>query len=237
MSWAPPRVWNQRLHAEDIPRGAVYIGRPSMWGNPIPLPSEAERANVLRLYEGWLNTRPDLIRRAQRLLRGRDLVCFCSPKACHGDVLLKVANAPLPVIGFTGTRRDMTMAQEEAMGRVVNRIRTRIGLFEFTHGDCVGADATADGIVAGFRIPRRILPSNVEGTRAHSEERGAYLGAEPAPPWMRDQWIVQESRFMVAAPKGFGPEKGSGTWLTIGMATKMGKKVFILWPDGRIGSI
>jgi hypothetical protein len=27
-------------------------------------------------------------------LRGLDLVCWCAPKACHGDVLLKLANDP-----------------------------------------------------------------------------------------------------------------------------------------------
>ena len=26
-------------------------------------------------------------------LRGRNLVCFCAPAACHGDVLLELANA------------------------------------------------------------------------------------------------------------------------------------------------
>ncbi|WP_245303774.1 DUF4326 domain-containing protein [Pseudorhodoplanes sinuspersici] len=25
-------------------------------------------------------------------LEGKDLVCWCSPEACHGDVLLKLAN-------------------------------------------------------------------------------------------------------------------------------------------------
>jgi hypothetical protein len=26
-------------------------------------------------------------------LRGRNLLCFCAPKACHGDLLLRLANA------------------------------------------------------------------------------------------------------------------------------------------------
>jgi hypothetical protein len=26
-------------------------------------------------------------------LRGRDLVCWCAPLACHGDVLIRLANA------------------------------------------------------------------------------------------------------------------------------------------------
>jgi hypothetical protein len=32
--------------------------------------------------------------RALDELRGRDLVCFCAPRPCHGDLLLRLANAP-----------------------------------------------------------------------------------------------------------------------------------------------
>ena len=27
-----------------------------------------------------------------RKLKGKNLVCFCSPKPCHGDVILELAN-------------------------------------------------------------------------------------------------------------------------------------------------
>jgi len=32
--------------------------------------------------------------RALDKLRGSDLVCFCAPRPCHGDLLLRLANAP-----------------------------------------------------------------------------------------------------------------------------------------------
>lgn len=32
---------------------------------------------------------------AKRELAGKDLICYCAPKACHGDVLIEVANAEL----------------------------------------------------------------------------------------------------------------------------------------------
>lgn len=40
----------------------------------------------------WLRSQPELILAAKRELAGKDLVCFCAPKGCHGDVLLEVAN-------------------------------------------------------------------------------------------------------------------------------------------------
>jgi hypothetical protein len=74
----------------------VYIGRPSRWGNPFNLLNprdEIERAAVLLNYRAWLNSQPELIEAARRELRGKVLGCWCSPRACHGDVLAEIANA------------------------------------------------------------------------------------------------------------------------------------------------
>jgi Domain of unknown function (DUF4326) len=85
-----PTVLNKRT--DKIPREAVYIGRPSFWGNPYVIGQDGDRAEVVRKYEAYLAGRPDLCARAQRELRGRDLVCWCAPLPCHGDALLRVAN-------------------------------------------------------------------------------------------------------------------------------------------------
>lgn len=77
----------------------VYVGRPSPFGNPFKLASnasEAERAKLLETYCEWLRGRPDLIERARRELAGKVLGCWCSPKACHGDVLARVADGGDP---------------------------------------------------------------------------------------------------------------------------------------------
>lgn len=71
----------------------VYIGRPTKWGNPFVLKHERDRQTVLEKYRVYLLTmRPDLVEAAKKELRGKTLGCFCAPKACHGDVLLEVAN-------------------------------------------------------------------------------------------------------------------------------------------------
>lgn len=87
-----PRVLNKRT--DRIPADAVYVGRPSKWGNPFSLPNETQRDWVIHLYREYLQKHPDLVEAAKRELRGRDLVCWCAPKPCHADVLLEVANAP-----------------------------------------------------------------------------------------------------------------------------------------------
>jgi hypothetical protein len=68
----------------------VYIGRPSKWGNKFVIGKDGTRDDVIRKYESWLRTQPDLLA-ALPELRGKVLGCWCSPQACHGDVLVRLA--------------------------------------------------------------------------------------------------------------------------------------------------
>lgn len=75
-------------------RHGVYIGRPSKWGNPFVIGRDGFRKDVIDKHKWWLlNERPDLVEAAKIELRGKNLICFCSPLACHGDVLLEIANS------------------------------------------------------------------------------------------------------------------------------------------------
>jgi hypothetical protein len=65
----------------------VYIGRPSKWGNPFFLDSEDSRAEVIHKYREWIITQEHLIRDLPSLA-GKKLGCWCSPRPCHGDVLV-----------------------------------------------------------------------------------------------------------------------------------------------------
>lgn len=84
------KVWDRRDPTR--PRDAVYVGRPSKWGNPYSLRTYT-RAEAIVRYERWLGLRIDAGELDLAELRGRDLVCWCAPEACHGDVLLRLANA------------------------------------------------------------------------------------------------------------------------------------------------
>jgi len=83
------RVHNK--YKNTAPPSAVYIGRPTKWGNPFVIGKDGTREDVIRKYEDWVVTQPHLMQ-ALHELRGKDLVCFCAPQGCHGDVLLRLAN-------------------------------------------------------------------------------------------------------------------------------------------------
>lgn len=73
----------------------VYIGRPSVWGNPFEIGKDGTREEVIALYREHIEFNTELYERAQLELRGKVLGCWCHPQACHGDVLAEIANRPL----------------------------------------------------------------------------------------------------------------------------------------------
>lgn len=63
----------------------------SKWANPFTVRLETDRETAIASYERWLQSQPRLMD-ALPELRGLDLVCWCAPLPCHGDVLLRLAN-------------------------------------------------------------------------------------------------------------------------------------------------
>lgn len=97
-----------------MPEGAVYVGRPTKWGNPYQATQYEEGSTIAYTVTGpgllvhstfeQMRTaiayavmlfglklhveRPDLSE-----LRGKDLACWCPlDQPCHADVLLEMAN-------------------------------------------------------------------------------------------------------------------------------------------------
>lgn len=71
--------------------GASISGGPSKWGNPFVIGRDGSREEVIEKYRAWLVSQPELLHALDEL-RGRDLVRWCAPLACHGDVLIELAN-------------------------------------------------------------------------------------------------------------------------------------------------
>lgn len=103
---APQRIQRRRTKGWTMPEGAVYVGRPSKWGNCFTGPQAASSfAAWMRKEESWwpvpmpwpdgkipageLTTAADV----RRELAGKDLACWCPlNKPCHADTLVEIAN-------------------------------------------------------------------------------------------------------------------------------------------------
>ena len=117
MGDVPVRIQRKRTRGWTMPPGAVYVGRPSMWGNPFRVGVYSDnQAECVEMFRWCLSKFPvpldriELWRReggsstcligmaGNRLpfmgrLRGHDLVCWCPlGAACHADILLEIAN-------------------------------------------------------------------------------------------------------------------------------------------------
>jgi hypothetical protein len=94
---SPVRIQRRRTKGWRMPEGAVYVGRPTRWGNPWSMSSDKwsrsgattaaqmyRRRTEAQLARGEIDLSP---------LRGHDLVCWCPlDQPCHADVLLELAN-------------------------------------------------------------------------------------------------------------------------------------------------
>jgi hypothetical protein len=110
----PVRIQRRRTKGYRLPPDAIYVGRPSRWGNPHrigapdypwcmqtvsfaaerivagPLDAGAARYHFRLTAVDRLTREPDWL----APLRGRDLACWCPlDQPCHADVLLELANA------------------------------------------------------------------------------------------------------------------------------------------------
>jgi Domain of unknown function (DUF4326) len=111
----PKRIQRLRIKGWRMSEGAIYVGRPSKWGNPYTASSAMETGYkdghkmAVWAFRQWLAGTPAwgderderrtviLARLAE--LRGRDLCCWCplidargNPFPCHADILLSLAN-------------------------------------------------------------------------------------------------------------------------------------------------
>ena len=84
-----PLVVNKRDH---VPFD-VYVGRPSVYGNPFVIGKDGTRDEVIDKYRAHILSAPKvLVPHIKATLKGKVLACWCAPKSCHADVLAEIAN-------------------------------------------------------------------------------------------------------------------------------------------------
>ena len=91
-----PKVLNIRdFKPGEWPENTVRVDRRSRWGNPFVMrdKSDDERDRVCNAFEETAaRLPPETIAALKKDLKGKNLACWCSPKKCHADTLLRIAN-------------------------------------------------------------------------------------------------------------------------------------------------
>jgi hypothetical protein len=92
----PSRIQRRRSRGWRQPTNAIYVGRPTKWGNPYKVGlghHAAEQAVSLYRRDLLAGSLPFTTDDVRRELKGQDLICWCKLDApCHVDVLLALAN-------------------------------------------------------------------------------------------------------------------------------------------------
>lgn len=109
----PKRIQRRRVKGWRMPEGTVYVGRPTIYGNPFPVSvwGQKEAVEVYRKWwdgRGWINHQLLYADEMSLLmgailcppypLRDKHLACWCplpkpgEPDLCHAAVLLEIAN-------------------------------------------------------------------------------------------------------------------------------------------------
>jgi hypothetical protein len=67
----------------------VYIGRPTIFGNPFDVKTHG-RKKCLVMFEEYFKHKianVSSFKSAVHELKGKTLGCFCKPAGCHGDII------------------------------------------------------------------------------------------------------------------------------------------------------
>jgi len=141
------------------------------------------------------------------------------------------------IIGFTGTRQGLSAWQRillfselRAYARADFEITTgftAVGATpEFHHGGCVGADAEAHQMAR--TLGYRIVVHWPENRKHEANLSGPFVSAGRKPYLIRNEDIVKACDLLIATPLTDKEQLRSGTWSTIRMARRLGKRCLII---------
>lgn len=86
-----PKVLNK--YTDPPSQNSVNIMRGTKWGNPYVIGPDGTREDVIEKHKRDIMENIFIVEKIKNELKGKDLVCCCAPKACHGDILLTIANS------------------------------------------------------------------------------------------------------------------------------------------------
>lgn len=132
-------------------------------------------------------------------------------------------------LGFTGTQAGMTKTQKEKFEWLITQLDSEDGLWQFHHGDCIGADSDAYYFAVQADMMIVSHPPVDPSKRAFLESDETWPEKEYLD---RNMDIAMECDILVATPKEYYEARRSGTWATVRYAQRLKKPVFIIYPNG-----
>ena len=70
----------------------VYVGRPSIFGNPFKIGKDGNRLEVIEKFKEYFLFKlkeDNQFKKAVEKLKGKILGCYCYPKDCHARIIIE----------------------------------------------------------------------------------------------------------------------------------------------------
>jgi hypothetical protein len=216
---------------------------------------DGSRHEVVAKYRAYLLANPGLMASLAELA-GKDLVCWCAPDACHGDVLLELANPRnanrmAVTLAATGHRPGRlggysVEVQERLVRLAGDYLEGRDRPKAVVSGMALGWDMAWAFAACELGIPLvAAVPFDGQDGRWPAEARqlhkcllaraASVLVVSPGPyePWKferRNEWMVDNADGIVALWSG----AAGGTGRCVAYAERAGKPVENLWARWRL---
>ncbi len=152
-------VVNIRTHRYDVYIGREGHGHDGYWGNPYSITCDGGRERVIALYREYflkrLRVDPEFARRIMEL-KGKRLGCFCAPKPCHGDVIVRYLESIMKVV-VCGSRdwNDIVIIRDRLV-----RLQDQFPDATIIEGGCDGADIMARRVSIAIGLDLVEFPAN-----------------------------------------------------------------------------
>ena len=127
-------------------------------------------------------------------------------------------------VGITGTRAGAYLRQRTTLTALLRTLTIDV----LHHGDCVGVDVFAAGIVNHFAATESHPPSSGK----HRAHFGSDVVHKPKEYLARNQDIVDAVDLLIVVPKTRQEGVRSGTWATYRYAVLTKVPRVIIYPDG-----
>ena len=96
----PLRIQRSRIAGSRMPKDAIYVGRPTKWGNPYKASDfVGSTESAVEAFRKLCESDPETIMEIQAKLKGKQLACWCGlvdssgrTIPCHADVLAEIEN-------------------------------------------------------------------------------------------------------------------------------------------------
>lgn len=86
------KTFMDKESAKTIYLNSIYVGRPTVWGNPFIIGRDGTRDEVIEKFRKYAIKKNKEDPNWIKPLINKNLVCWCAPRKCHAEILLELAS-------------------------------------------------------------------------------------------------------------------------------------------------